>query len=178
MKKAIMLFWGIVFSTISVAQTPIPVETIIDSVDWNEVTEPDIVYMFKNNICKQDEPNREIGGYYTSYYIKNVSVGKYIAHKSDVLVDEVYRKIKRINIVFPEDSPLWNNPNDIERTIVDVIIKILGDKYTKTEVNLGNGIQDVTYSWNDQFINPCKLTLWFIMKAKTCAILVGNDVKI
>lgn len=177
MKKILMFFWCVAFCTLSLAQTPISLKNIIDSIDWNEATETDIVYMFKNNVYKQDVPNKKIGGYCTSYSLKNISVGKYLVPKSDVLVDNAYRKVKRINIIFPENSSVWNNPNELETNIVDTLTKILGEKYSKTETNHGKGIKDVTYCWNDSFVNPCNLTFWFCLKSKVCAILVGNEVK-
>lgn len=57
MKKILMFFWCVAFCTLSLAQTPISLKNIIDSIDWNEATETDIVYMFKNNVYKQDVPN-------------------------------------------------------------------------------------------------------------------------
>ena len=178
MKKIFLTFLYSIFCVVSFAQTTINFESIIDSIDWEDATESDIIYMFKDNICKSKHVNEDMGGYYTNYSIKNISIGKYIIPQSDILIKRSNSKYKRISMIIPEDSPLWANFADEENHIVEIVKQKMGAIFSKTIDNITEKFQDITYTWNDNVTNPCKLKIWIVKNTKTFVIIIGNDISL
>lgn len=102
MKKIVCLFLTLLTSVYVFSQTPISIEKIVDGLNWGNCSETDVIFAFKDNIVKRDHEEKWDGGLVSSFILKNIKIGDYIAD-GNIIVNSS-RKLVKIGGITLKDN--------------------------------------------------------------------------
>ena len=174
MKVLFGLIIAILFNICAFSQNEIRIETLVDSIDWEDCSESDIIFMFKDNII-QRENEETFGDFVGRYDLRNVVVGQYTTSISHIVVNKYNRQLMRISMIIDEKDADWTNPKAVDANLEATIKKIFGNRYKKTiEYSHATIIE---YIW-ESFLsdNNCGATILITPEGKCAAVTIEKEI--
>ena len=178
--KQLILFILAVCSSISVnSQTPLDIGTIINDLNWEDCSESDLIFTYKDNVVKRDKEDEFDGPNVSSYILKGVKVGNHTSKAANIIVNKFNRKIARLSIIF--ENLDWNkNIEDISTELENILSSHFGKAYKKTiEYRVNWADKKSVYpviecEWDDTLLNEklCKSHFLLNPKMKVAAISI------
>ena len=169
MKKFFFLFLYFAFSITSYAQKTLPVDSLIYAINWDNCSESDLIFMYKDNIIQKSKEETFGESTVSKYTIKGIKVGKYTSPIAHIQVNKRTRRLVRISIIFEDIDIDWDKA---DLYFENSIKNIFGNKYKKTIDNYTNSIECIWDNYNEY---GCKAYILLNPKIKTCAIAISPN---
>ena len=130
--KKIMFFLLCTCLTDSVfSQNPISIDRVINDLDWENCSESDVIFAFKDNVVKSDKEEAWDDGTVSSFILKNVKIKEYMADVN-IIVSKYKRKLMKIGGMFIEKNIDWNKGIDaISQGFENYFSTFWGKEYKK-----------------------------------------------
>lgn len=176
MKRFLILSSILAFSISAFSQNTIKIETMIDSIDWENCTETDLALMYNDNLIiknKSDEEWRYQED--IKFVIRNIQIGKYIF---PVAIPHYYnysKQLKALHLIFESETGILKDLTfeQFEEYIVNYIKNIFGKKYRKVE-EYGYW-KDAHYYWEHDYHIGCGVEIW--VTGKDIVVSLEKDLR-
>lgn len=179
MKKNLIIVFLILSSISAFSENSIKIETLIDSIDWENCTESDLAFMFNDHLIKKNK-NDKSWKYHedVNFVIKDIKVGKYISSVAIPRVDKINRQLNAINIIFEEDSEVFKdiNTDQLETYIENYLKNIFGDKY-RIVVEYGWLGKECFYYWETKYTKGCGAYVWVQHTGNLICVSIKKEIK-
>ena len=131
MKNIIFTLLAFLFCLPVFSQNEISIETLIDSIDWEDCSESDLIYIFKDNIIQRENDESFDGNNVSRYSLKGVKIGQY-STSTHIVVNKFNRKVVRISMLIDDNEDDLKKPETIARNLEDIVKRIFGNTYQET----------------------------------------------
>lgn len=164
------------------SQNPISIDRIINDLNWENCTESDVIFAFKDNIEKREKDETWPEGNVSSFILKNVKIGESISD-ANIIVKWRTRRLVKIGGIHIKNIDWNKNVDDISRELEDYFSSFWGKEHKKT-VDYETGFFDDpnTYStikceWGDTFNNEKSSKGSFLLVQRAKLIVVSIEPK-
>ena len=182
--KIILLAMLACYSTVSAfSQNQVSIDRIINELDWENCTESDVIFAFKDNIEKRDKDETWDGNAVSSFVLKNVKVGHYTSD-ANIIVNKYSRKLLKIGgITIGKECDWSKNIDLISQELEDFFSSFWGKEHRKT-IDFDTDFDDenivyssITCEWGATYHNNKTSKGSFILLQRAKIIVIAIEPK-
>lgn len=182
MKRIIVLFFVIFAVATAFSQNPINIERIINDLNWDNCSESDVVFAFKDNVVKREQDETWDGGLVSSFILKNVKIGESISN-ANIIVNKYNRKLIKIGGIILQNIDWSKGVNNISQELEDYFSSFWGQKHKKSiEYDVDIDDKKTVYTnidceWGDEYYNDKTSKGSFIIRQRGKIIVIAIEPK-
>ncbi|MBR1502469.1 MAG: hypothetical protein IJ618_01125 [Prevotella sp.] len=179
MKKIVLIILSLCLVISVFSQNPISIETVINDLDWENCTESDVIFAFKDNVVKRDKEETWNGGGSSFFILKNVKIGAYTTD-ANIIVNKYNRKLLKIGGMTIGKNYDWSKGADaLSKELEDYFSSFWGKERKKTIVYDAEFVDgDMVYTnidceWGNSRLNEKTCTGSFYLSHRREVVVIA-----
>lgn len=183
MKRYLFTLLFVCSSVFAYSQSPISIDKIINDLNWENCSEADVIFAFKDNIVKRDKDEYWDDRTVSSFILKNVKVGDYTSD-ANIIVNRTSRKLIMIGGISIGNHYDWSKGADVISKELEAYFSTFWGKEHEKKItydtdfdNENNEFLNISCEWGNTYHNEKQTKGSFLIMQKAKVIVISIRAK-